>query len=252
VKKIYFASDAHLGSKLIENPHEHEMKLVRWLDFIKADASEVYLLGDIFDFWYEYKTVVPKGFTRFLGKLGELSDAGIKIHFFTGNHDIWTFGYLQKEIGLTVHRHPEIVVMGDKRFYLAHGDRLGDHSLSVRFIQAVFHNRVCQILFSYVPPRIGLGFGLGWSKSNRIKPKRNEYAEYLGEDNEVLVRYAKAYPESEEIDIFVFGHRHILLDLMLKNGSRVCIIGDWFMQFTYGVFDGENFFLENFEDDINA
>jgi UDP-2,3-diacylglucosamine hydrolase len=250
IKKIYFVSDAHLGSKLIKNAHEHEMKLVRWLDVIKNDAAELYLLGDIFDFWFEYKTVVPKGFTRFLGKLGELSDAGIKVHFFTGNHDIWTFGYLEQEIGLAVHRHPEVIEMGGKRFYLAHGDRLGDHSLGVKLIQSIFHNHICQKLFSYIPPRLGMGFGLAWSKSNRVKSKRNVYTKYMGEDKECLVRYAKSYPEAEHIDIFVFGHRHILLDLMLKNNSRVCIIGDWFMQFTYGVFDGNDFCMEYFEDEI--
>jgi len=247
VKPIYFVSDAHLGSRLVKNPREHELKLVRWLDSIKENASELYLLGDMFDFWYEYKTVVPKGFTRFLGKLGELSDRGVKIHYFTGNHDMWTFGYLEQEIGLTVHREPEIVEWSGKRLYLAHGDRLGDHSLIVNIIQAIFHNKICQKLFTYVPPRLGLGFGLGWSKSNRKKPKRDDYAEYLGEDKECLVRYAKAFPESEKIDLFVFGHRHILLDLMLKNDSRVCIIGDWYTQFTYGIFEDGNFYLDHFE-----
>jgi Uncharacterized protein conserved in bacteria len=247
VKRIYFVSDAHLGSRLVKNPREHEKKLVRWLDSIKDDAEALYLLGDMFDFWFEYKTVVPKGFTRFLGKLGELSDKGIKIHYFTGNHDMWTFGYLEQEIGLTVHRRPEIVDWNGKRLYLAHGDRLGDHSKSVMLIQTIFHNKICQKLFSYVPPRLGLGFGLGWSKSNRQKPKRNDYAGYLGEDKECLVRYVKAFPESAKVDIFVFGHRHILLDLMLKNDSRVCIIGDWFTQFTYGIFEDGEFYLEHFE-----
>jgi UDP-2,3-diacylglucosamine hydrolase len=222
--------------------------MVRWLDSIKADAGELYLMGDIFDFWFEYKNVVPKGFVRVLGKLAELSDAGVKIHFFTGNHDIWTFGYLEREIGLTVHREPQILSIGNKRFYLAHGDRLGEHSAGVRVIQAVFHNRLCQILFSMLPSSWAMKFGLGWSKSNRRKPHRSIYAEYLGEDRENLVRYAKSYPREQQVDIFVFGHRHILLDLMLGNGSRVCILGDWFVQFTYGVFDGEEFYLEYFED----
>lgn len=247
MKRIYFVSDAHLGSQLVTDPKAHEQKLVRWLDLIKEDASELYLLGDIFDFWFEYKTVVPKGFTRFLGKLGELSDKGIAIHYFTGNHDMWTFGYLEKEIGLTVHYQPQIVEWCGKKLFLAHGDRLGDHSLSVKFIQAIFHNKFCQRLFACIPPGIGLSFGLGWSKSNRTKPKRKEYGGYLGEDRECLVKFAKAYSENEKIDFFIFGHRHILLDLMLKNESRICILGDWYTQFTYGVFEDGNFYLDHFE-----
>ena len=247
VKKIYFVSDAHFGSLLAKDAHEQERKMVRWLDSIRDDADELFLLGDLFDFWFEYKTVVPKGFVRFLGKLAELSDAGVKIHFFTGNHDIWTFGYLEQEIGLTVHRKPEIIERNGKRFFLAHGDRLGDHSMSVRVIQAIFHNRFCQRLFELLPPRLGLGFGLAWSRSNRLKPARRGYAKFLGEDKETLVRFAKGYPESGNIDFFMFGHRHIVLDLMLKNSSHIYILGDWITHFSYAVFDGVTVSLEYFE-----
>lgn len=251
MKKIYFVSDAHFGSLLVKNPHEQERKMVRWLEYIRDDAAELFLLGDIFDFWFEYKKVVPKGFVRVLGKLAELSDAGVKIHFFTGNHDMWTFGYLEQEIGLIVHRNPDIVERNGKRFFLAHGDRLGDHSLSVKIIQTIFHNRLCQRLFALLPPRLGLEFGFAWSRANRLKPKRNFYSKFLGEDKEILVRFAKNYPGSDHIDFFVFGHRHIVLDLMLKNNSRICILGDWITHFSYAVFDGSDFLLEYFEPETN-
>ncbi|MBB3188547.1 UDP-2,3-diacylglucosamine diphosphatase [Microbacter margulisiae] len=250
-KKIYFASDAHFGSLLVKDPHEQERKMVRWLDSIRTDADEIFLMGDIFDFWFEYKKVVPKGFVRILGKLADLTDAGIKIHFFTGNHDIWTFGYLEEEIGLIVHHKPEIIERNGKHFFLAHGDRLGDHSLGVRIIQSIFHNRLCQFLFRLLPPRLGLNFGLVWSKSNRLKPKRNGYASFLGENKEILVRFAKEVATTEHIDFFVFGHRHIILDLIIKPNCRVCILGDWITHFSYGVFDGTHFSIEYFEPESN-
>ena len=152
-KKIYFISDAHLGSLLVKNALEQEKRLVAFLDEIKQDAAALYLLGDIFDFWYEYKLVVPKGYTRFLGKLAELSDMGIDIHFFTGNHDIWSYGYLEKEIGLTLHKKELITEIQGKKFFLAHGDGLGDPSRSFKFIRSIFHSRICQILFSALHPR---------------------------------------------------------------------------------------------------
>jgi len=247
VKKIYFVSDAHLGALWIRDSHEQEQTLVRWLESIRADASEIFLMGDMFDFWFEYKTVVPKGYVRFLGKLAELAEAGIAIHFFAGNHDIWTFGYLEQETGLMVHPVPEIIERNGKRFFLAHGDGLGRHPLSVRIIRWIFHNRTCQTLFSWLPPRLGMRFGFAWSKANRKNHRRRKYADYLGEDNETLVQFAKSFPENEKIDYFIFGHRHILLDLVLKNGSRVCILGDWFETFSYGVFDGSDFVLELFD-----
>lgn len=247
MKKIYFVSDAHFGSLLIQQPHEQEKKMLRWLDSIRNDAAELFLMGDIFDFWYEYKKVVPKGFVRVLGKLAELSDSGIPIHFFTGNHDMWTFGYLEQEIGCIVHRTPEIIERNGKQFYLAHGDRLGDHSIGVKLIQAIFHNRTCQRLFGWLPPRLGISFGLRWSRSNRLKPARKGYASFLGENREILIQYAKKVSEQMQLDYFVFGHRHIPLDMKINSTTKVIILGDWISHFTYGVFDGETFSLEFFE-----
>jgi len=242
---IYFISDSHLGSRLVKNPREHEMHFVNWLDKIKQDAEAIYLLGDIFDFWFEYKTVMPKGFVRLLGKLAELVDSGIEIHFFTGNHDIWTFGYLEHEIGLIIHREPISIELSGKKFYLAHGDGLYVEEKGFKIIRGIFHNRTCQRLFSLIPPVIGQNFGYTWSKNNRKKILHINNG-YLGEDKENLVVFSKKYVETNDVDFLIFGHRHIELDLQLKNKSRVIILGDFIGIYSYGVFDGKDFRLENF------
>ncbi len=241
---IYFISDAHLGSRLMKDSKEHEKKVVDWLDKIKTDATAVYLMGDMFDFWYEYKTVVPKGYVRFLGKLAQLVDSGIEIHFFTGNHDIWTFGYLEKEVGLIVHREPITVRLGNKNFYLAHGDGLYAEDKGFKIIRSIFHSPLAQKLFRLVPPQLGQEFGFNWSKRNREKILHIEN-KFLGEEDENLVVFSKKYVlDHNDIDFLVFGHRHIALDLEIKKGKRVIILGDFVSAFTFGVFDGENFRLE--------
>ena len=245
---IYFLSDAHLGSLLVKDKRTHEKKLVAWLDQVKADASVIYLLGDLFDFWFEYKTVVPKGFVRFLGKLAELSDAGIEIHFLIGNHDIWTFGYLENEVGLIVHKKPFLVQHGSKKFYLAHGDGISANDHGFKFIRKIFHSDAAQKLFRLVPAQLGQEFGYNWSKNNRLKHQEYDN-KYLGEDKEPLILFAKRYVETSDVDFLIFGHRHIALDLQLKNQKRVVILGDFVSAFTYGVFDGENFRLEYFDSD---
>ena len=169
MKSVYFLSDAHLGCRSIPHDRTRERRLVRFLDGIKDKASAVYLLGDIFDFWYEYKTVVPRGYTRFLGKLSELADRGVEVHFFTGNHDIWCGDYLVKECGVTLHTEPMTVEMGDKVFMLAHGDGLGDPDRKFRFLRAVFRNRLCQRMFSCIHPRWAVDFGLSWAAHSRLK-----------------------------------------------------------------------------------
>lgn len=242
---IYFISDAHLGSRLVANPREHETRLVNWLDKVSTDAESIYMLGDMFDFWFEYKTVVPKGYVRFLGKMAELTDKGIEIHYFTGNHDIWTFGYLENEIGLIVHRQPETIELKGKKFYLAHGDGLYTEEKGFKLIRKIFHSPTCQKLFQLIPPRIGQNFGYAWSKSNREKILHIEN-QFLGEENEHLVIYAKKHTENHDVNFMIFGHRHIELDLVLKNKSRVIILGDFIGIFSYGIFDGKNFYLENF------
>jgi UDP-2,3-diacylglucosamine hydrolase len=248
-RKIYFASDMHLGSDTFENPLAVEKRFVRWLDSIKDDASTLYLLGDVFDFWFEYKRVVPRGFTRFLGKIAEMSDAGIEIHFFIGNHDIWVTDYLSREAGMIIHKEPFRTQINGKIFYLAHGDGLGDASRSFQLIRGIFHNRFCRILFAALHPCWGVGIGYAWSKHSR-KKKMLHPASYLGEDREHLVLYAKEYiREYPGTDYLIFGHRHILLDLKLSPQSRMMIIGDWLQHFSYAVFDGEELSLEQFESD---
>ena len=244
--KIYFASDMHLGSDLSENPKVTEKRFIRWLDSIGDSAKVLYLLGDVFDFWFEYKKVVPKGFVRFLGKIADMSDKGTEIHFFTGNHDIWIFDYLPLETGVIVHKEPLTTEIGGKVFFLAHGDGLGDNSRSFKFIRWVFHNRICQILFAGIPSRWGIGMAHSWSRSSR---KKTAPLPYLGESKEHLVLFAKEYIKKHpETDYLIFGHRHIMLDLMLSNKSRMMIIGDWIQFFSYAVFDGENLSLEQFEE----
>jgi len=242
---VYFMSDSHLGSRIIKDRKAQEKKIVNWLEKVRNDATAIYLLGDIFDFWFEYKTVVPKGYVRFLGKLAELVDTGIEIHFFTGNHDIWTFGYLENEVGLIVHHEPKTITLGNKKFFLAHGDGLNTSEKGFHFISKLFHSKTAQKLFRFLPPQIGQEFGYNWSVSNRGKIM-NLDNDYQGENKEPLVIFAKKHAENHEVDFMIFGHRHIPLDLQLKDNKRVVILGDFVTIFSYGVFDGEKFWLDYF------
>jgi len=250
-KKVYFASDAHLGARFHEDPLAVEKKLVRWLDSIKSDAGALWLLGDMFDYWYEYKYVVPKGYVRFLGKLAELSDAGIEIHIFIGNHDIWMFDYLPKEIGAIIHREPLTIDLLGKKFFLAHGDEVDNRSWSFKLLRKIFRNRFCQWLYAAIHPRWTFGFALGWSLNSRksgLEKKNN--AKYEGEEAEYLVNFAKEHLlENPEINFFLFGHRHILLDLMLSRSSRILVIGDWMTLFSYVEWDGTDLALKLFEEE---
>ena len=247
MKNIYFLSDAHLGSLAIEHSRTQERRLVRFLDSIKHKAAAVYLLGDMFDFWNEYKLVVPKGFTRFLGKLSELTDMGVEVHYFTGNHDLWTYGYLEKECGVTIHKQPLTTEIYGKIFFLAHGDGLGDPDRKFKLLRRMFHNRTCQRLLNFVHPRWGMSLGLNWAKHSRMKRRDGKEAPYMGEDREHLVLFTKAYMKTHDnIDYFIYGHRHIELDLMLSRKARMMILGDWIWQFSYVVFDGEHIFYEEY------
>lgn len=247
MKKVYFLSDAHLGSRAIKHSRTHERRLVNFLDSIKHHAEAVYLLGDMFDFWYELKTVVPKGFTRFLGKLSELSDMGIEIHFFIGNHDIWCGDYLTKECGVIIHREPLTTEIHGKEFLLAHGDGLGDPNTSFKLLRAMFHSVTLQKLFSALHPRWSMELGLNWAKQSRMKRENGKEPDYMGEDKEFLVLYTKEYLKTHpNINYFIYGHRHIMLDLMLSHSSRILILGDWINHFSYAVFDGESLILNQF------
>ncbi len=249
MKNVYFLSDAHLGSLAIPHARMQERRLVNFLDSVKHKAAAVYLLGDLFDFWHEYKYVVPKGYTRLLGKISELTDMGVEVHFFTGNHDLWVADYFEKECGMTVHKHSSAVEIYGSVFYLAHGDGLGSTDKKFKFLRALFHNPTCQRLFAAVHPRWGMAFGLQWARHSRLKREDGKEPPYLGEDKEELVRFAKDYLVSHpDINYFVFGHRHIELDLMLSRTSRMLILGDWISLFTYAVYDGEHLYMEYFEE----
>ena len=253
MKNIYFISDAHLGSRALQHRRQQERRLVRFLDQIKDRAEAVYMLGDMFDFWYEYRTVVPRGFTRFLGKVSELTDSGVEVHFFTGNHDIWCYTYLQEECGVILHRAPQTIELADKTFFLAHGDGLGERNRMFLFLRGVFHNPLCQWLFSKVHPSWGLTLGLEWARRNRLRHAsaaadgQGGDPPYQGEDREPLTLFARSYlREHPDVNYFIFGHRHIELDIPMGPTSRLYILGDWITQCTYAVFDGERVYLERY------
>ncbi len=236
-KKIYFASDFHLGVPDAESSLKREKLLVKWLDEIKEDAAEIYLVGDLFDFWFEYDTAVPRGFTRFLGKLAELSDSGIPIHIFTGNHDMWMFGYLEEELNISLHREPIIREYSGKKFYIGHGDGLGPGDHGFKLIKQVFANKMSQWLFAKLHPDWGIKLAQFWSGRSRDS---NDDSKFLGEDGEWLVQYAKEKLAKEHFDFFIFGHRHLPLFMNVGNESYYINLGDWISHNTYAVFDGEN------------
>ncbi|MBA7565154.1 UDP-2,3-diacylglucosamine hydrolase [subsurface metagenome] len=235
-EKIYFASDFHLGFLSYEKSLEREKKIVSWLDSIRSDASEIYLLGDIFDYWFEYKKVVPRGFTRFLGKISEITDSGIPVHFFTGNHDIWVFDYLPRETGIILHREPVIKEFNGLKFYLGHGDGLGPGDKKYKLLKKVFTSKTLQWLFARLHPNFSVWFAHKWSHSSRFS-KVNE--PFKGEDKESLTIYAKEKLKTQHFDYFIFGHRHITLNHPLTDKSRFIHTGDWINNFSYCVFDGE-------------
>jgi UDP-2,3-diacylglucosamine hydrolase len=237
---IYFLSDSHLGTPDYAASRSREALLVEWLEFVKKDATEIFLVGDLFDMWYEYRTVVPKGYVRLLGKLAELSDAGIRIYAFLGNHDMWMFGYFEQELNIPVYPAPIEREWNGKRFLIGHGDGLGPGDKKYKMIKKVFRNPICQTLFGWLHPDIGLAFASYWSRSSRKANGHND-AIFLGEKNEWLYQYAAKKLETTHYDFFIFGHRHLPLDLTLPNGnSRYLNIGDWISYFSYIRFDGEN------------
>jgi UDP-2,3-diacylglucosamine hydrolase len=250
-KKIYFVSDAHLGARFHPAPLSIEKRLVCWLDSIKGDAAAIYFLGDMFDYWFEYKYVVPKGFVRFLGKVAELSDQGVDIHFFLGNHDIWMFGYLPQELGATIHRDVLSLDLLGKRFFLGHGDEVDYRSRSFRFLRAFFRNKFCQWLYAGIHPRWTFGFALSWSLSSRKEALKRKPPEALRRESPAyLISFAGEYLKTHpDIDFFIFGHLHIMLDLKLSPNSRLLIAGDWMKFFSYIEWDGKTLSLLQYPGD---
>jgi UDP-2,3-diacylglucosamine hydrolase len=245
-KKIYFASDNHLGAPTKEASLPREKKFVAWLDEIKHDAAVIFLVGDLFDFWFEYKTVVPKGFTRTLGKLAEISDAGIPIHFFVGNHDLWMNGYFEEELNIPVYHKPKEFTFNNTTFFIGHGDGLGPHDKGYKRMKKVFTSSFFQWLFRWVHPDIGVGIAQYLSVKNKLISGDDD-AKFLGEENEWLVQYTKVKLADKHRDYFIFGHRHLPMEIDLGNNSCYLNLGDWIQYYTYGVFDGEKLELKTYE-----
>jgi len=235
-KKIYFVSDFHLGTPNAKASASREKRIVQWLDEISKDAQTVFLLGDIFDFWFEYKYVVPRGFVRTLGKLAELTDSGIEVHFFTGNHDMWTFNYLETETGLIIHKQPAEITLCGKKFFIAHGDGLGGNDKSYKFLKNIFACKFFQRCFAFLHPRIGMGIARTWSKHSRLS---KGLSETFDENTDHLLAFATQKLASEQIDFFVFGHRHTPIQLQLKDNCTFTIVGEWIRGREYAAFDGE-------------
>ncbi len=236
-KKIYFLSDFHLGVPNAAASLQREKTIVRFLDEIKQDAEEVFIVGDMFDFWFEYKTVVPKGFVRILGKLAELSDSGIKLHFFVGNHDMWVRTYFQEELNMQVYFEPARFEFNGKKFLVGHGDGQGPGDHKYKFLKKIFRSPLCQWLFGIIPPSIGMGLANYFSQKSRQADKSYEEV-FLGEENEWLIIYSREILQKEAIDYFIFGHRHLAIDFTLSATSRYINLGEWINFNSYAVFDG--------------
>jgi UDP-2,3-diacylglucosamine hydrolase len=232
--KIYFASDFHLGIDTKYTSLEREKHIVRWLKEISPTADEIYLLGDVFDFWFEYKTVVPKGYMRLLGQLAQCVDSGITIHWITGNHDMWTFGYLEKEIGVLIHKKPIVHILFGKKVFMAHGDGFDDKDYSYKLLKKILSNSFCQRLFSIISPRVGLYLMRLSSHSSRRHQNGQE------ENTSDLIDFCNDYPDKDGCDYFLFGHKHCPQELLLNNGrSKYINLGDWTSEFTYAIMDEE-------------
>jgi UDP-2,3-diacylglucosamine hydrolase len=249
-KSIYFASDFHLGIPDRQSSLVREKRLIRWLDMVKQDAEVIYLMGDLFDFWFEYKTVVPKGYTRLFSKLAEITEAGIPVHFFKGNHDLWAFTYLNEESGVIIHDNPQEIELKGKNFYLAHGDGLGPGDHSYKFLKKVFLSKLNQFLFRWLHPDLGTKMGLYFSRGSRISNmiKQDHDEKFFLADQEILLIFSRDMAaQKPDIDYLVFGHRHIPTNIKVTDKASCIILGDWVKHFSYGKFDGETFEIMYFE-----
>ena len=244
-KKIFFASDFHLGVPNAEESLKREKKIVRWLSSIQSDAHAIFLVGDIFDFWFEYKHAIPKGFIRIQGKLAEIRDAGIPVVFFTGNHDMWMFDYFTKELGIPVFKKPLEYKIQNKSFLIGHGDGLGPGDTTYKFFKKFFSSSVCQWLFGWLHPNIGIGFANFCSRNSRIRQNKKE--DKFSGDDEWLYIYCKEKEKEKHHDYYIFGHRHLPLDLKVGDHSRYINLGEWVNYYSYAVFDGGKLELKTFE-----
>jgi len=242
--KIYFASDIHLGAGSYESSRQREDRFVRWLDSIKADAAEVFLMGDVFDFWFEYKTVVPKGYIRLLGKLAELTDSGVKLWMFKGNHDMWMFDYFVNELGATIITNELVIERGGKKFFLHHGDGLGPGDRKYKILKKIFRSKLCQWLFARLHPNLGIGIANRWSQNSRIVNEKKEDRKVY--EQEWLVTYSREVLQTTYYDYLIFGHRHLPLDIQLNDKTRYINLGEWINYNSYAEFDGEELNLKYF------
>jgi UDP-2,3-diacylglucosamine hydrolase len=237
-KKIYFLSDFHLGAPDYASSLVREKRIIRFLDEISRDAAVIFILGDLFDFWYEYKRVVPKGFVRILGKLAGLTDLGITIHFFVGNHDMWMNGYFEKELNIDVFHDPKEFEFNGKKFLIGHGDGLGPGDHRYKFIKKIFRNRFSQWLFGIIHPSLGIGIADYFSRKSRAATGRED-EQFLGEDKEWLITFCREFLKTKSIDFFIFGHRHLPIEFRLNEQSVYINLGDWIRYNSYAVFDNE-------------
>jgi len=244
-KKIYFSSDNHLGAPTAAESKPREIKFVKWLDTVKGDAAAIFLLGDLFDFWFEYKTVVPKGFVRVLGKLAEISDSGIPIYFFVGNHDLWMEDYFKEELNIPVYHDPKEFTFNNKNFLIGHGDGKGPGDKGYKRMKKVFQAPFFKFLFRWTHPDIGMRIAQYLSVKNKLISGEDD-KHFLGDDNEWLALYSKRKLETKHYDYFVFGHRHLSMEITVGENSKYFNLGDWISHFTYGVFDGKDFQLKEF------
>ncbi|MBI1343944.1 MAG: UDP-2,3-diacylglucosamine diphosphatase [Terrimonas sp.] len=244
-KKIYFLSDFHLGAPDHASSLEREKRIVAFLDSIKAEAAIIFVVGDMFDFWYEYRKVVPKGYVRLLGKLAEITDAGIPVHFFVGNHDMWMKDYFQQELNIPVYFEPLAFTFNSRKFLIGHGDGLGPGDKGYKFLKKIFRNRACQWFFGIFPPYIGMGLANYLSRRSRAQTGKSE-EEFMGAEREWLILYCKERLKKDHFDFFVFGHRHLAIDYRLTEDSRYINLGDWIHYSSYAVFDGAELYLRSF------
>ncbi|MFW5757737.1 MAG: UDP-2,3-diacylglucosamine diphosphatase [Bacteroidota bacterium] len=242
-QKIYFVSDVHLGIPNAEKSLIRERKLVEWLEHVCKDASEIYLLGDIFDFWFEYKTVVPKGYVRLLGKIAEITDSGIPVHFFTGNHDLWVFSYFEKELGVIMHTKPQERIINGKLFFIAHGDGLGPKDTGYKILKRVLINPLSIKLFSFLHPGFGMSLALYFSRKSRMANERKDEV-FLGEQKEWHILFCKQKIKEKNFDYFILGHRHLPMEHPIGEKAKYINTGDWIYNFSYAVTEGAEVLLK--------
>lgn len=243
---IYFVSDVHLGAPALQNNREREILFSRWLDDIQEDVAQLYLMGDIFDFWYEYKKVAPRGFTRILGRIADLTDRGIPVHFFTGNHDVWVFDYLGEETGVIVHHEEFITEIKGKKFFLAHGDGLDADDKGYRLLKKIFTNKPMQWLFSRLHPNFAFWLAHKWSASSRLS--KSDYEDDFMVVQDGMYKFAADFLKTTPVDYFVMGHRHRMAMRDMDGKATFVLLGDWINSFSYGVFDGEKFQLKKYNE----